>query len=280
MRAARILVVDDDPWIQRRVASTLGLRGHQVSLAGDGAGALTLASKLRPDLIVTSASLPTTGGWSWWERLRADGPAADVPIVFLLSVPDTSIEVRGRLPADLSLGKPFRVEDLEKAVVKALSAEAFEVELTTTPGAIPTTPPRPHRAVDPTKPSSGFRPLSALRGALDQISLAALLTLLEMERKTGLVLLERPHGGSARLYLRKGRVVRADIESSPLSGAGAVYEALSWTEGGFDFLAGDVGGVDDIQTSTTFLLMEAARRQDEAREAAARPATGAEARRL
>jgi CheY-like chemotaxis protein len=255
------------------------LRGHQVSLAGDGPGALALASKLRPDLIVTSASLPTLSGWSWWERLRADGPAADIPIVFLLSVPDTSVEVRGRIPLDLSLGKPFRVEDLEKAVVKALRVEALEG--TTTPGTHPTPPPpRPHRAVDPTKPSAGYRPLSAIRGAIDQISVAALLTLLEMERKTGLLLVERPQGGSARLYLRKGRVVRADVESPALSGAAAVYEALGWTEGGFDFLAGDVGGIDDIQTSTTFLLMEAARRQDEAREAAARPGTAAEARRL
>ena len=39
---------------------------------------------------------------------------------------------------------------------------------------------------------------------------------------------------------------------------------VGWTEGEFDFLAGDVGGVDEIQASTTFLLMEGARRLDEA----------------
>lgn len=281
MRAARILVVDDDPWIQRRVASTLGLRGHQVSLAGDGQGALALASKIRPDLIVTSASLPTLAGFSWWERLRADGPSADAPIIFLLSVPDTGIEVRGWAPWDQSVGKPFRVEDLEKAVVQALKSDRLEIATTTSTAPTPSL--RPHRAVDPTKPSSGYRPLSAIRGVIEQISLPSLLTLLEMERKTGVLLVERPQGGNARVYLRKGRVVRADVETPVLSGAAAVYEALTWTEGGFDFLAGDVGGVDDIQTSTTYLLMEAARRQDEARqmEAEAQPtAAAAEARRL
>ena len=279
MRAARVLVVDDDPWFQRRVTSTLGLRGHQVSVAGDAAGALALASKIRPDVIVTSASFPTIGGWSWWERLRQDGTVPHAPIIFLLSVPDTSIEVRGRIAGDQSLGKPFRLEDLDKAVVQALNTERLEVVTSST--ASPCSPPRPHRAVDPTKPSAGYRPLSAVRGAIDQFSLASILTLLEMERKTGLLLVERPEGAAARLYLRKGRVVRADVEEPALTGVNAVYEALGWTEGGFDFLAGDVGGIDDIQATTTFLLMEAARRQDEGREAAARsPATVAEARRL
>ena len=193
MRAARVLIVDDDPWFQRRVTSTLGLRGHQVSVAGDAAGALALASKIRPDVIVTSASLPTVGGWSWWERLRQDGASPHAPIIFLLSVLDTSIELRGRIAGDQSLGKPFRLEDLDKAVVQALNTERLEV-VTSSPAA-PGSSHRPHRAVDPTKPSAGYRPLSALRGAIDQISLASILTLLEMERKTGLLLIERPEGG-------------------------------------------------------------------------------------
>ena len=40
---------------------------------------------------------------------------------------------------------------------------------------------------------------------------------------------------------------------------------LTWGAGSFDFLAGDVGGVDEIQASTTYLLMEGARRLDEAK---------------
>ncbi len=115
------------------------------------------------------------------------------------------------------------------------------------------------------KPSAGHRPLSALRGALDQLGLASVLTVLEMERKSGILLCER-ESGVARLFLRKGRVVRADSDEPRLSGAAAVYEALSWRTGSFDFLIGDIGGVDDIQSSTTFLLLEAARRVDEANE--------------
>ena len=49
---------------------------------------------------------------------------------------------------------------------------------------------------------------------------------------------------------------------------------VSWTEGEFDFLAGDVGGVDEIQASTTYLLMEGARRIDEAKAMREQRTTG------
>jgi hypothetical protein len=152
--------------------------------------------------------------------------------------------------------------------------EPLEAAASEDPAADQITPPpslpvhRPQRSVDPTKPSSGFRPLSALRGSIDEISLGGVLTILEMERKTGLLLVEGATG-FARLTLRKGRIIRAATEQPRLNGAAAVYEVLTWTNGGFDFLAGDAGGGDDIQTTTTFLLMEGARRADEARHQAA-----------
>jgi hypothetical protein len=105
-----------------------------------------------------------------------------------------------------------------------------------------------------------------LRGELDQITLASVLTVLEMERKTGILLVERANE-TARVFLRRGRVIRAAVDIPDLHGTAAVYALLGWEAGAFDFLAGDVGGIDEIQTSTAFLLMEGARRMDEAREA-------------
>jgi two-component system OmpR family response regulator len=252
----RILVVDDDPWIQRIVARTLGQRGHQVTLAGDGAAAFALASKTRPDLIVTAVSLPTVNGWAWWERLRALPASAETPIISLLSQLDASTDVHGAGRRDLRLRKPVRMEDLDRAVVQILGDGPVNT-LTGVPAA--TTQPAE------VKPSAGHRPLSALRGRLDEIALSSVLGMLEMERKTGIMLVERDDG-SARLFIRKGHVIRADCDQPRLTGATAVYEALAWRAGSFDFLIGDIGGIDEIQTSTTFLLLEAARRQDESNE--------------
>jgi len=89
---------------------------------------------------------------------------------------------------------------------------------------------------------------------------------LEMERKNGILLVERPRE-TGRIFLRKGRIIRAAIDEPAVSGAAAVYQMVTWGAGSFDFLAGDVGGVDEIQASTTYLLMEGARRLDEAKAA-------------
>jgi two-component system OmpR family response regulator len=257
--SARILAVDDDLWIQRTTASVLGRAGHQVSLAGDAPTAFAIASKIRPELIVTSVTLPALDGWSWWERLRALPICADLPILFLVPADEPTRPIPGESSHDRRLSKPFRVEDLERAVAGVLAERAPAAE--PQPAA-----PRPHRAVDPTKPSAGHRPLSALRGELSEISLASVLTVLEMEHKTGLLLVERG-SESGRIFIREGRVIRAAVDPAALTGAAAVYALLFWPEGAFDFLTGDVGGVDEVQTSTTFLLMEGARRFDEANEA-------------
>jgi len=262
MKAARILVVDDDLWIQRTTASVLGQQGHQVSLAGDAPSAFALASRIRPDVVVTTVSLPALDGWSWWERLRALPACAQTPIVFLLPPGgDASGDIAGAEAHDQRLRKPFRGEDLERTIVAVLGEQPVGNATSE-----PAPPERPHRSVDPHKPSAGHRPLSAMRGELDQISLSSVLTVLEMERKNGILMVE--HGQHVgRMFLRKGRIIRAAIEEPPVSGAPAVYQMLTWGAGSFDFLAGDVGGVDELQTSTTYLLMEGARRLDEAKAA-------------
>jgi DNA-binding response OmpR family regulator len=263
-------VVDNDPWIQRTVATVLGQRGHLVSLAGDAQGALASALKVPPDVVITSVTLPAVEGWSWWERLRARPEFTATPLLFLSpSTRESPEAVRGLDPVrDERLAKPFRVEDLERAV-HTLLGRAPRGDGTTA-----STPWRVRPGVTE-KPSAGHRPLSALRGDIDQITLSSVLVVLEMERKTGILLLER-EAVTARLYLRKGRVIRADTDGPQrLVGTGAVYDVLGWPRGTFDFLVGDVGGVDDIQTATTYLLMEAARRLDEANHAKATQATGA-----
>ena len=261
MKAARVLVVDDDLWIQRTTASVLGQQGHQVSLAGDAPSAFALASRIRPDVVVTTVSLPALDGWSWWERLRALPACAHTPIVFLLPPGDAAAEVSGAEPTDQQLRKPFRGEDLERTIVEVLGEQPVD-----TATSEPALPQRPQRSVDPHKPSAGHRPLSAMRGELDQISLSSVLVVLEMERKNGILLIEHVRE-TGRLFLRRGRIIRAAIDEPALTGALAVYRMLTWGAGSFDFLTGDVGGVDDIQASTTYLLMEGARRLDEAKAA-------------
>src|SRR5438105_2896895 len=50
-------------------------------------------------------------------------------------------------------------------------------------------------------------------------------------------------------------------------GADVIYQMLGWTDGRFDFTAVEVEMEDEIRTQTMHLLMEGARRMDEARAA-------------
>ena len=91
--------------------------------------------------------------------------------------------------------------------------------------------------------------------------------MLEMERKNGILLLEHANARRAGCSCAGAGSSAPRSTSRALAGAAAVYEMVTWGHGSFDFLAGDVGGVDEIQASTTYLLMEGARRLDEAKNA-------------
>jgi hypothetical protein len=104
---------------------------------------------------------------------------------------------------------------------------------------------------------------AGLRGRLEQFGLATILTFLDLERRSGELLLLGDKIG--RLWLRDGRVVCARIEGSRRVNRAAIYELLTWERGRFAFTLADVGdAVDEIGAPTTRLLLEAARRVDEA----------------
>jgi hypothetical protein len=105
-----------------------------------------------------------------------------------------------------------------------------------------------------------------LRGELDKIGLSTLLTILEMERRTGILVLQRRRQ-LGRLHVRDGQIIRARIEGQGRqSGAEAVYQMLAWQgeTGQFELWQAEVEGADEIRQRIAYLLMEGMRRIDEA----------------
>jgi two-component system OmpR family response regulator len=103
-----------------------------------------------------------------------------------------------------------------------------------------------------------------LRGRIEQFGLATVLTFLDLERRSGRILVidgER----LGKVWLQGGRVISARIEGSRRVNRAAIYDLLSWTRGRFAFTQEDLSSAnDEIGAPTTQLLMEAARRADEA----------------
>lgn len=105
---------------------------------------------------------------------------------------------------------------------------------------------------------------AGLRGRLEQFGLATVLTFLDLERRSGeLVIVAGDRVG--RLWLRRGRVLRARIEGSRRVSKSIIYELLALERGRFSFTQMELAAMaDEVDAPTTLLLMEAARRADEA----------------
>jgi CheY-like chemotaxis protein len=254
---ARVLVVDEDPWTQRMVSAVLSHVGHLVDLASDGWEALIRAGRAHPDVVVTELKLPTSDGWSLAETLRSRDGATRLPFIFLASLRSDRKPGRSFRPdQDQIVAKPFRLEALEMAVATALAG----VHVRVTPARM-SIPFRTDAFTSRGDTEPGRR--AVLTGLLDEFGLSSLLIVLELERKSGVVILHGPPG-VGRIFLRSGRVVRAQVDGSPpRRGPLAVYELLSWARGRFEFNSGEVAGDDEIGSSTSFLLLEGARLQDE-----------------
>jgi DNA-binding response OmpR family regulator len=247
----RILVVDDDPWILKMVTTVLGKRGHDIHVGRNGVDGLDKAKEIQPDLIITDIMMPEMDGWDLVRHIRSTPGISMIPVIFLTALSDDDDRIQGfRLGADDYLAKPFRFDELELRVEKAFRSKArIEAHL--------------RGETERPRVASAEAPAAGIRGTLDQIGLSSLLVMMEMERKSGILVLR--HGEeTARIFMNAGQILAArfDDRAEP-SGADAIYELLRWTTGKFDFSTLEVDMEDEIGQSTTHLMLEGARRLDE-----------------
>ncbi|MBX5440137.1 MAG: response regulator transcription factor [Solirubrobacteraceae bacterium] len=91
--AVTVLIVDDHPSFRATARLLLEVEGYDVvGEARDGAEAIELAERLRPDLVLLDVSLPDIDGFEVAARLteRANGASAGGPAVILTSSRDPS----------------------------------------------------------------------------------------------------------------------------------------------------------------------------------------------
>src|SRR5687768_14931558 len=115
---SRILVVDDDPTVSDVVRRYLERAGYDVTLAADGAAALTAADASPPDLVVLDLMLPGMSGLEVCRQLRR---RSDVPVVMLTALGEESDRVVGfEIGADDYVTKPFSPRELALRVQSVL----------------------------------------------------------------------------------------------------------------------------------------------------------------
>jgi len=102
-----------------------------------------------------------------------------------------------------------------------------------------------------------------LAGELSSVPLTTLVALFEMERMTGELAVR--HGiEEVRVYINAGKLIDVEPRTRGESGRTRMRTVLGWKEGSFEFDVRPVHRKDRIEMSTTALLLDLAREDDEA----------------
>jgi DNA-binding response OmpR family regulator len=121
----RILLVDDEPSIQKMLVHALEREGFEVRAVGDGEEALESVESFEPHLIILDIMLPKVDGTEVCRRVRTQ---SDVPIIMLTAKDDEIDRVVGlELGADDYVTKPFAVRELVarvRAIMRRVSVPA------------------------------------------------------------------------------------------------------------------------------------------------------------
>jgi diguanylate cyclase (GGDEF)-like protein len=109
----RILIVDDDP-ISLHLARSILCDEYSCAFATNGVDALALAAT-GPELILLDQTLPDLCGLEICQQIKSNPDTADIPIIFVTSSQDQSVEV-----AALAAGAvDFVIKPYSSAVLKA-----------------------------------------------------------------------------------------------------------------------------------------------------------------
>jgi len=125
-----VLVVDDE-------AANLGvlfefLRGadYKVLVAEDGASALDIVNRSRPDIILLDVKMPDMDGFEVYEQLQERGLTTDITVIFLSVMSEAETIAKGLdLNAVDYITKPFQPQEVVARVEKHLTLQNLRKQL-------------------------------------------------------------------------------------------------------------------------------------------------------
>jgi two-component system, cell cycle response regulator DivK len=112
----KILVVDDTEFNRDLVVQLLE-EDYDMVIAENGADALTVSARERPDLILMDLGMPVMDGWEATRRLKADAELKNIPVIAVTSHAMVGDEIDARKAGcDDYLPKPIDDELLMKKI--------------------------------------------------------------------------------------------------------------------------------------------------------------------
>ncbi len=234
----KILIVDDNDHVLKLLRISLEKAGYDVYQASNGDEGLEKACEVLPDLIVSDVMMPSTDGIEFCWMIRDNSPVPMVPFIFLTSLEDQDMEIRGfRAGADEYLIKPVDravlLEKVETLLERASKVKTFENQQTET--------------------------MTGFEGNLADLSLAEVIQLLNLNQRDGILHIDASEKGE--IVFNNGQMVFGRY--GQLTGENAIYKVVPQAIGTFRFEPGKKKVPRNITGSTMNLLIEACRLEDE-----------------
>jgi DNA-binding response OmpR family regulator len=245
----KVLVVASDEALSLGAARALRAAGHDVELAVSAVEGVERARDVSPDCIVVDLALSDIEGYWVVRHVRGDASrVATAPIVLLAEPDDLPAPARGlKVGADACLVKPV---DDEMLVLQVEAMLRFAARLFDRTDSV-----APHSAKGP----------PALRGDLERMSLATVLMVIEMERRSGRLHVESEGAAHTCIFgLEQGTFVVTVMDGQAFDTLAALRQVLAWKRGRFWFMSSEVLRSSNPAGSIGAMLLEAMRLEDEA----------------
>jgi len=116
-----VLIVEDEPDMQRAIKLRLESVGFKVETASDGLEGLQKVKKLEPDLILLDIMLPKMDGFKVCNMIKFDKKYKSIPIIMLSAKSaQKDFYTAKTVGADAYLTKPFTTGELLKKIKELL----------------------------------------------------------------------------------------------------------------------------------------------------------------
>ena len=83
---AKILIIEDDPLMQRMYQKAFSFDGYEVEVAGDGVEGLEKIRTLKPTIILLDVMMPKMNGLDVLKKMKADPDLKKIPVVMLTNL--------------------------------------------------------------------------------------------------------------------------------------------------------------------------------------------------
>ncbi len=124
---AKILLIDDEEMIRRRLGELLTLDGYEVFLAEDGVKGLEMFKKENPEIILVDIKMPGMDGIEVLKEVKKISPETEVIVISGHSKMEISIDVLKQKAFDY-IAKPINYDELVISVKGALEKQRLLIE--------------------------------------------------------------------------------------------------------------------------------------------------------